>query len=75
MYNFIARHILAPVLDFSRGTRTMKCLRELNNPEYKHLPDFASVEEHGAGNPVTMRKGNGDAICEMEWDEFKKVYV
>ena len=34
MYNFIARHILAPVLDFSRGTRTMKCLKELEQSQW-----------------------------------------
>jgi len=57
------------------GYCIMKCLRELDNKEYAHLPMFCSVEEHGRGNPVTLRKGNGDVICEMEWDEFKKVYV
>jgi len=34
VYNFIARHILAPVLDFSRGTRTMKCLKELEQSQW-----------------------------------------
>lgn len=34
MYNLIARHILAPVLDFSRGTRTLKCLKELEESQW-----------------------------------------
>ena len=34
MYSWIARHILAPVLDFSRGTRTMKCLKELEESQW-----------------------------------------
>ncbi|MFC1979901.1 phenylacetate--CoA ligase family protein [Chloroflexota bacterium] len=34
MYNFIARHMLASVLDFSRGTRTMKCLEELEKSQW-----------------------------------------
>jgi len=34
MYNFIAKHILAPALDYSRGTRTMKCLRELEASQW-----------------------------------------
>lgn len=57
------------------GYCVMKCLRDLNNPAYAHLPDFCTVEEHGTGNPVTLRHGNGKEICQMDWDEFKKVYV
>ena len=34
MYNSIARHIMAPVLDFSRGTKTMKCLKELEKSQW-----------------------------------------
>ena len=34
MYSKIARHMLAPVLDFCRGTRTMKCLRELERSQW-----------------------------------------
>ena len=34
MYNFIARNILAPVLDFSRGTQTMNCLRQLESSQW-----------------------------------------
>jgi len=34
MYRFIARHIFAPVLDYSRGTRTMKCLEELEKSQW-----------------------------------------
>jgi phenylacetate-CoA ligase len=34
MYDFIARHILAPVLDFSRGTQTIKCLKELESSQW-----------------------------------------
>ncbi|MFC1980468.1 phenylacetate--CoA ligase family protein, partial [Chloroflexota bacterium] len=34
MYNFIVRHMLAPVLDFSRGTRTMKRLKELEESQW-----------------------------------------
>ena len=34
VYSFIARQILAPVLDFSRGTRTMKCLKELEQSQW-----------------------------------------
>ena len=34
MYSWLARHILAPVLDFSRGTRTMRCLKELEKSQW-----------------------------------------
>jgi len=34
MYRFIARHMLAPVLDFARGTRTMRCLKELERTQW-----------------------------------------
>ena len=57
------------------GYCVMKCLRELSNDEYPHLPMFCTAEEHGTGNPVTLRHGGGKVICEMGWDEFKKVYV
>ncbi|HEX7475976.1 MAG TPA: hypothetical protein VF318_08425, partial [Dehalococcoidales bacterium] len=32
--NFISRNILAPVLDFSRGTQTMACLRQLESSQW-----------------------------------------
>jgi len=34
MYSWLARHTLAPVLDFLRGTRTMKCLKELEASQW-----------------------------------------
>ena len=34
MYIFLATHILAPALDFSRGTRTMRCLQELESSQW-----------------------------------------
>ncbi|MFC1958332.1 phenylacetate--CoA ligase family protein [Chloroflexota bacterium] len=34
MYNFIARHILAQLLDHFRGTQTMKCLGELEDSQW-----------------------------------------
>jgi len=34
LYSFIAKHILAPILDYSRGTRTLECLRQLNNSQW-----------------------------------------
>ncbi len=34
MYNWLAKNILAPALDFSRGTRTMRCLRELEKSQW-----------------------------------------
>jgi phenylacetate-CoA ligase len=34
IYNFISRNMLAPVLDFSRGTQTMKCLKELESSQW-----------------------------------------
>jgi phenylacetate-CoA ligase len=34
LYSFIARHILAPVLDYSRGTRTLECLKQLQNSQW-----------------------------------------
>jgi phenylacetate-CoA ligase len=34
MYNFIVRHAMAPVLDIFRGTRTMKCLTELEHSQW-----------------------------------------
>jgi len=57
------------------GYCVMKCLRELCSEAYAHLPTFCTVEEHGIGNPVTLRHGSGKVICNMSWDEFKKVYV
>lgn len=57
------------------GYCVMKCLRELNSKEYAHLPMFCTVEEHGKGNPVTLRQGSGKEICQLTWDEFKKIYV
>jgi len=57
------------------GYCVMKCLRELNSKEYAHLPCFCTVEEHGRGNSVTLRHGNGKEICQLDWDTFHKVYV
>lgn len=41
MYEFMTKHVLAPVLDICRGTATMKCLKELEEtqwwPRYKIL--------------------------------------
>ena len=34
MYSLIARHMLAPVLDFSRGTKIMKRLKELEKSQW-----------------------------------------
>ena len=34
MYSLIARYMLAPVLDFFRGTKTMKCLKELEESQW-----------------------------------------
>ncbi len=34
MYHFIAERVLAPALDAARGTRTMKCLAELNESQW-----------------------------------------
>lgn len=34
MYRFVARHILAPVLEFSRGTNALKCLEELEESQW-----------------------------------------
>ena len=57
------------------GYCVMKCLQELTNNKYSHLPMFCTAQEHGKGEPVTLRYGNGDEICSLDWDEFKKVYV
>lgn len=57
------------------GYCVMKCLRDLGKEEYAHLPDFSTVEEHGRNNPVILRHSDGKEICQMGWDEFKKVYV
>jgi len=34
VYNFLASNVMAPALDFVRGTRTMKCLRELEESQW-----------------------------------------
>lgn len=34
MYSSVARHMMAPILDFLRGTRTMKCLKELEESQW-----------------------------------------
>jgi hypothetical protein len=34
MYRFVARHVLAPLLDVYRGTHTMKYLRELEKTQW-----------------------------------------
>jgi len=34
MYTFVARHILAPVLELSRGTNALKCLKELEESQW-----------------------------------------
>lgn len=34
MYNWIARHVLARALDSSRGTKTMRCLNELEKSQW-----------------------------------------
>jgi phenylacetate-CoA ligase len=34
MYNFIARRVLAPVFDFSMGTKVMKCLKEMEDSQW-----------------------------------------
>jgi len=34
MYRFVAKHVLAPLLDIYRGTHTMKCLRELEKSQW-----------------------------------------
>ena len=46
---------------------------ELNSRRFAHLPDFADAEEHGAGNPVTIRSGNVE--YKLDWDIYKQVYV
>ena len=57
------------------GYCVMKCLRDLNSKEYAHLPMFCTVQEHGQGEPVTLRDGNGNEIRQLDWNTFKKVYV
>jgi len=57
------------------GYCVMKCLRDLHNKDYAHLPDFATAEEHGIGKPVTLRTGTGEEVCQLPWGEFKSVYV
>jgi len=56
------------------GYCIMKRIYQLNNPKYKHLPQFASAEEQGRGNPVIIRHGSGEEICHMDWEEFHKLY-
>jgi len=34
MYRFVAKHVLAPLLDVCRGTHTLKCLRELEKSQW-----------------------------------------
>ena len=34
MYRFLAKHVLAPLLDVYRGTNTMKCLGELEKTQW-----------------------------------------
>lgn len=34
MYNWLAKYILAPALDYSRGTRTLRCLKELEESQW-----------------------------------------
>ena len=34
MYEFLTKHVLAPVLDICRGTETMKCLKELEETQW-----------------------------------------
>ena len=34
MYKFVVKHVLAPVLDFSRGTKTMKYLKKLEETQW-----------------------------------------
>ena len=34
LYNFVARNILAPVVDFSRGSHTIRCLKSLEESQW-----------------------------------------
>lgn len=56
------------------GYCCMKRVYQLDNPKYKNLPQFASAEEQGRGKPVILRKGNGEEITKLPWDEFHKLY-
>ncbi len=44
MYSLIARNVLAPMLDFSRGTRTMKCLKELEESQWWPRDKFLELQ-------------------------------
>lgn len=56
------------------GYCCMKRIHQLHNPKYSHLPHFATAEEHGSGNPVDLRKHNGELIVTIPWVEFHNLY-
>ena len=56
----------------SWGYCVMKRLNRLD--DRKDLPQFATVEEHGRGNPVTLRTHQGDKITDLEYQEFNDLY-
>ncbi len=47
MYSFLATHILAPALDFSRGTRTMRCLKEFERSQWWPRDRILELQNQG----------------------------
>ncbi|UCH51626.1 MAG: phenylacetate--CoA ligase family protein [Chloroflexota bacterium] len=46
MYNYIIRRILAPALDLFRGTRTAKCLQELERSQWWSRSEILELQHH-----------------------------
>jgi len=44
MYNWIAKHVLARALDLSRGTKTMRCLNELEESQWWSRKDVLELQ-------------------------------
>ena len=46
MYRYLARHLMAPALDFFRGTQAMKLLRELEESQWRSPHQILELQNH-----------------------------
>ncbi len=58
MYSYMASRVLAPVLDFFRGNRTMKCLRSLEQSQWWPKSDLVELQNRRLRQLVRHAYGN-----------------
>ena len=58
MYRFIARQVMAPVMDSLRDSRTMKCLKELEASQWWPRQRLLELQAQRLGQLVTYAYDN-----------------